>query len=105
MFERPAHFDIQAYLRQTMPFVQSTFHVQVWLQLPFREAQCQFALHRVAMQEENGGTTIRCGRENLPVFAAMLLSLGCRVIVREPQELKEAFSTLAKRAAQAAEAV
>ena len=105
VFERPADFDIQAYLRQTMPFVQSTFHVEVWLELPFHEAHSHFALHRVALREENDGTTLRCGRENLQFFAAMLLSLGCRVIVREPPELKEAFAALARRAEQAAEAI
>jgi predicted DNA-binding transcriptional regulator YafY len=104
-FERPADFDIQAYLRQTMPFFQSTYHVEVWLELPFREAHSHFALHRVALREENDGTTLRCGRENLQVFAAMLLSLGCRVVVREPPELKEAFAVLARRAGQAAEAI
>ena len=104
-FERPADFDIKAYLHQTMPFVQSVFTVEVWLDLPFREAHCRFALHRVAMQEENGGTTLRCGRENLGAFAAMLLSLGCRIIVRNPPELKEAFAALAGRAAQAAQAI
>jgi predicted DNA-binding transcriptional regulator YafY len=104
VFERPEDFDIKAYLYQTMPFVQSVFKIEVWLELPLREAHCHFALHRVAMREENGGTTIRCGRENLHAFAAMLLSLGCRVVVRHPPELKEAFASLAKRAMEAAEA-
>lgn len=102
-FERPADFDIKAYLRQTMPFVQSVFKIEVWLELPLQQAHCHFAFHRVTVQEENGGITLRCGRENLQTFAAMLLSLGCRIIVREPPELKDAFAALAKRAAQAAE--
>lgn len=102
VFERPADFDIKAYLQEAMPFVQSMFTVEVWLDLPFSEAQSRFALHRVRMQEENGGTLLRCGRENLESFAAMLLSLACRIVVREPQELKGAFAALAARAAQAA---
>jgi predicted DNA-binding transcriptional regulator YafY len=102
-FERPANFDIKAYLRQTMPFVQSVFKIEVWLELPPEEARCQFAFHRVTVQEENGGITLRCGRENLPRFAAMLLSLGCRIEVREPPELRETFAALARRATQAAE--
>jgi predicted DNA-binding transcriptional regulator YafY len=104
VFERPTDFDIREYLSRTMPFVQSVFTVEVWLELPFQEAHSHFALHRVMMREENGGTTIRCGRENLDVFAALLLSLGCRIVVREPQELKQSFTALAKRAAQAAAA-
>jgi predicted DNA-binding transcriptional regulator YafY len=103
-FERPKSFDIKAYLNQAMPFVQSSFAVEVWLELPCEEARSQFPLHRVALTEENGGTTLRCGRDNLQIFAAMLLSFGCRVVVRGPQELKEAFATLSQRAAAAAQA-
>jgi predicted DNA-binding transcriptional regulator YafY len=102
-FERPAGFDVKTYLNQAMPFVQSAFRIDVWLELPFSQAHSHFALHRVAMREEDGGTSLRCGRDNLETFAVMLLSLGCRIIVREPHELKEAFSTLAKRAADAAQ--
>ena len=102
-FERPVEFDIKAYLRQAMPFVQSTYNLEVWLELPYSEASSHFAPHRVVIREENGGTTLRCGRDNLQAFAAMLLSLGCRVVVREPEELKEAFANVARRATQIAE--
>ncbi|MDQ2776208.1 MAG: YafY family transcriptional regulator [Acidobacteriota bacterium] len=47
-FERPADFDVKAYLNQAMPFVQSVFTVEVWLELPFSQAHSHFALHRVA---------------------------------------------------------
>ncbi len=103
-FERPANFDVKAYLQHSMPFVQSKFSIEVWLNLPLPEAGSHFALHRVSMEEENGGTTIRCRRDQLDAFAAMLLSLGCRVVVRTPDELKLVFATLARRAAEAAAA-
>jgi len=54
------------------------------------------------MEDDNGGTTLRCARENLEPFAAMLLTLGCRIVVRQPRELHEAFARLAARATQAA---
>jgi predicted DNA-binding transcriptional regulator YafY len=101
-FEPASGFDIKTYLNQGMPFVQSTFAVEVWVDLPAAETRSHFALHRVAMREDNGGTTLQCGRDNLDLFAAMLLSLGCRIVVREPPELKEAFAALAKRAGDAA---
>ena len=101
-FKRPAGFDVKAYLHQAMPFVQSAFKIEVWLELPFSEAHSHFALHRVAMQEENAGTTLRCGRDNLHAFAAMLLTLGCRIVVRAPAELNAAFAEVARRARQAA---
>jgi predicted DNA-binding transcriptional regulator YafY len=102
-FKRPAGFDIKAYLYQAMPFVQSAFNIEVWLELPYSEAQSHLAPHRVAMREENAGTLLRCGRDNLQAFAAMLLSLGCRVVVRKPEELRETFAHVAARAMQAAE--
>ena len=101
-FERPAGFDIKSYIHGAMPFVQAGFTIDVWLDLPFSEARSQFPLHRVAACEENGGTRLRCARENLPAFAAMLLSLGCRIVIREPSQLNNAFRTLAARALEAA---
>jgi predicted DNA-binding transcriptional regulator YafY len=101
-FEPAADFDIKAYLNKGMPFVQSTFAIEVWVDLPAAATRSHFALHRVSMCEENGGTMLRCGRDNLEAFAAMLLSLGCRIVVREPPELREMFATLARRANDAA---
>lgn len=100
--DRPVNFDITTYLHKAMPFIQSTYAIEVWLQMPVREAHSYFARHRVAIEEENGGTTVRCGRDNLPVFAAMLLSLGCRITVRQPQELRDTFVMLSEQAFQAA---
>ena len=101
-FERPEGFDAKAYLHRSMPFVQAGHSVEVWIGLPFEKARSQFALHRVMVEDENGGTRLRCARENLEPFAAMLLTLGCSIVVREPQELRQAFDRLAARAAQAA---
>jgi predicted DNA-binding transcriptional regulator YafY len=103
-FERPSGFDIKQYLQQSMPFVQSAFNIEVWLDMPCRAAQCHFALYHVAMQEEDTGTLIRCGRDNLQAFAAVLLSLGCPVVVRQPDELRHAFAQLAERALETARA-
>jgi predicted DNA-binding transcriptional regulator YafY len=101
-FEPVPEFDVKAYLNRGMPFVQSPFAVNVWLDLPLTEARSHFALHRVAAREDNGGTTLECGREHLEPFAAMLLGLGCHIVVREPPELKDAFAALATRARNAA---
>ncbi|MCU1335400.1 MAG: Transcriptional regulator, DeoR family [Bryobacterales bacterium] len=101
-FEPAFDFDIKTYLNRGMPFIQSRFAIEVWVDLTAAETRSHFAPYRVAMREENGGTTLQCGRDNLELFAAMLLSLGCRIVVREPPELTEAFATLAKRASDAA---
>jgi predicted DNA-binding transcriptional regulator YafY len=101
-FEPVREFDVKEYLNRGMPFVQAGFKINVWVDLPLTAARRHFALHRIAAREEDGGTTLECGREHLEPFAAMLLGLGCRVVVREPPELKNAFATLAGRALNAA---
>jgi len=103
VFERPAGFDVKEYLNEGMPFVQSAYAVEVWLELPLAEVNKRIPLHRVSMREEDGGTTLRCGRDTLDTFAAMLLSMGCRVEVRQPAQLRQVFARLARRAAEAAE--
>lgn len=74
------------------------------MDLPAAEARSHFALHRASACEEDGGTVVRCGRDSLESFAAMLLSIGCRLVVREPPELRETFAALAERASAAARA-
>jgi predicted DNA-binding transcriptional regulator YafY len=74
----------------------------VWLDLPLEKARSHFACNRVMVEDENKGVTLRCSRENLESFAAMLLTFGRTIVVRQPPELREAFGRLASRAAQAA---
>jgi predicted DNA-binding transcriptional regulator YafY len=101
-FDRPDGFDARNHLQSSMPFVQAGYSIEVWLDLPIDKARSHFALHRVMMEDENGGITLRCARQNLEPFAAMLLTLGCSIVVRQPRELHEAFDRLAARAVQAA---
>ncbi|HEV2474278.1 MAG TPA: YafY family protein [Chthonomonadales bacterium] len=101
-FRRPASFDARKYLKERMPFVQSDYQVDVWLDMPLEEAERTFAVMRVAAEAEGGGTRLRCGRDRLEMFAAMLLSMGRRIVVHSPPELKETFRQLARQAAQAA---
>jgi len=103
-FDRPADFDAKNYLRKSMPFVETGHSVDVWLEMPIEEARSRFALHRVMVEEENGGTRLQCARDNLDRFAAMLLMFGCRMVVRQPDELRKTFQDLATRAARAASA-
>lgn len=101
-FARPTSFDVKAYLEKSMPFVQSAFSITVWLDLPYRKACNYFELHRMSITEETAGITIRCGRDELHAFAAMLLGLGCRIVVHEPAALRETFRTISQAAREAA---
>ena len=101
-FKRPDSFDPRAYLRERMPFVQSDYQIDVWIDMPIDEAERTFAPWRVATKPDQGGTRLRCGRDHLRMFAAMLLGTGRRVLVHQPQELKETFRKLAAQATEAA---
>lgn len=102
-FRRPANFDARSYLAERMPFIQSDYRIDVWIDMPIEEAQRSFVPLRVALEAEDGGTRMRCGRDRLEMFAAMLLSMGCRIVVHSPPELRETFRRLAEHALKAAD--
>lgn len=101
-FKRPAGFDARSYMREHMPFVQSEFQIDVWIDMPIEEAQRSILPWRVAMEAQDGGTRLRCGRDRLEMFAAMLLSTGRRIVVHAPEEMRGTFRELAKQALRAA---
>jgi predicted DNA-binding transcriptional regulator YafY len=101
-FRRPVGFDARSYMREHMPFVQSEYQIDVWIDLPLEEAQRSMVPWRVAMVEETGGTRLRCGRDRLEMFAAMLLSTGRRIVVHSPKEMRKTFKELARQALRAA---
>jgi predicted DNA-binding transcriptional regulator YafY len=103
-FRRPTGFDARRYLEQSMPFIQSDYQIDVWIDMPIEEAERNFAHWRIATEQQDGGTRLRCGRDRLEMFAAMLLSfsMGRRIVVYSPTELRETFRQLAGQAIQAA---
>jgi predicted DNA-binding transcriptional regulator YafY len=97
-FKRPTDFDARAFLRESLPFAPSPWTVEVWLDLPLEEAHWRVLPHKMMLEIDGDGTVLRCGSADLEWVAAVLLSLRCRVVIREPVELREAFVSLAERA-------
>jgi predicted DNA-binding transcriptional regulator YafY len=102
-FQRPVDFDARKHMDASMPFIQSAYQIDVWIDMPIEEAQQSFALWRVAIEAEDGGTRVRCGRDRLEMMAAMLLSMGRRIVVHGPKELRKTFKELARQALRAAQ--
>lgn len=100
-FQRPAGFDAQRYLHEHMPFVQSEYQIDVWVDMPLEEVERNVAPWRIATEAERGGTRLRCGRDRLEMMAALLLSLGRRIVVRSPVELRRTFRKMARLAMEA----
>jgi predicted DNA-binding transcriptional regulator YafY len=97
-FKKPADFDARRYMQSRMPFIQAKYQIDVWMEMPIEEAQQMFAMWRVAIEEEDGGTRLRCARDRLEMIAAMLLSAGRRIVVHGPDELRGTFRELARQA-------
>ena len=95
-FVRPQDFNARKYMAQSLPFVQSRYQIDAWVEMSVEEAQKSFALWRVSMEPEDGGVRMRCGRDDLEMFAAMLLTLNRRIVVHSPKELRETFRQLAR---------
>ena len=102
-FEPPRTFDARRYLAEHMPFVQSDYQIDVWIDMSVEEAERSFGIWRIATEPHDGGTRLRCGRDRLEMFAAMLLSTGRRIVVHSPTELRDTFRKLASQAQQAAD--
>jgi predicted DNA-binding transcriptional regulator YafY len=97
-FKRPTNFDARAFLRESLPFAPSPWTVEVWLDLPTVEAHWRVLPHKMMLEAEGEGMVLRCSTSNLEWIAAVLLGLRCRVVIREPVELRGAFVSLAERA-------
>lgn len=91
-FERPVNFDIRDYIDQAMRFADARYQIEVWLDLPPEKAQP--CVERWQVTAEKGGSLITCSRDELDYFAANLLSFGCRIVVRQPPELREVFQRI-----------
>ena len=101
-FIRPPDFNPRRYLAENLSFLQSDYRIDLWIDLPIAQARRSFALWRVSMEEQDQGTRLQCGRDDLDFFAAMLLSTRRRVVVHHPRELRQTFKALARLATQAA---
>jgi predicted DNA-binding transcriptional regulator YafY len=102
-FNRPASFDVRQYLHDRMPFLQSGYQIDVWIDMPIEEATRTFTPMRVAVEAHDNGTRLRCNRDRLEMFAAMLIAMGRRIIVHNPPALRETFRQLARQALRAAD--
>jgi len=102
-FRRPVNFDPRSYLRDRMPFIQSDYQIDVWIDMAIEDAEQTFAPWRVATEAQDGGTRLRCGRDRLEMFAATLLSMGRRIVVYRPVELRDTFRQLGRLAMETAD--
>lgn len=99
-FERPADFNLRAFVRKNLSFAAESWCVMVQLALTIERVQqvLPYLPPDTSLEEESDGSLLRCTVTDLEAFALSLLNLRCGLEVRDPPELKEAFGRVAQRA-------
>jgi hypothetical protein len=52
-FRRPVNFDPRSHLRDRMPFIQSDYQIDVWIDMTIEDAEQAFAPWRVATEPQS----------------------------------------------------
>jgi predicted DNA-binding transcriptional regulator YafY len=97
-FERPGAFDLRAFLYERIALAASPWQVEVWLDLPPETVESRLPRATAVLEAEGAGTLLRCTATDLEEIAVLLLQVGCGIEVRQPEELREAFAAVARRA-------
>ena len=69
------------------------------LALPPEEARRRVPTAYGTLEPSGGGTTWRCQADDLDGVARFLISLGCRLHVHQPPQLREALRRIAREIA------
>lgn len=97
-FEPPPHFDILAYVEESIarkPWVWST---QVLLDATLAEARAQVPRAMAIVEENAQGVLLRCEVDDLRQYALFLLGLPWELTILTPVELRHELTALAQRA-------
>ena len=94
-FTRPQDFDVQAFVERALTMVPRTWSIEVLL-----KTTMETALRRVppgvgTLESGPDGVVLCAEAEDLSVAAHVLAGLGCRLVVRRPDELRDALQRLA----------
>jgi predicted DNA-binding transcriptional regulator YafY len=93
-FERPDHFDCLQFVVQSLAEVPGAWRVEVVLETTMADARERVPAAMALLEEHEAGVLLRCHAQNLHWIACFLVSLGCRMIVRQPPELCAALQQL-----------
>ncbi len=103
-FEPPAAFDAYAHVGRAMAEYPGRWAVDVRLDLPLATARESVIAPYGTLTADGAGSRFRGRFDGLDGFARDLVSLGCRLVVDEPPELRAALRRLAAEIAALADA-
>jgi predicted DNA-binding transcriptional regulator YafY len=101
-FERPDDFDSLAYVVAALASTPGAWAIEVLLETTLDQARQRVPAAMALLEAVPGGVLLRCHVENLDWVARWLVGLGFRMLVRRPQELRDALGRLAAAIAEAA---
>jgi predicted DNA-binding transcriptional regulator YafY len=101
-FERPNDFDSLAYVVASLASAPGTWAVDVLLETTLEHARQRVPPAMGTLEAVPGGVLLCCHVEDIEWAARLLVSLGFRMLVRRPQELRDALGRLAAEIAKAA---
>ncbi len=97
-FERPAVLDLRHFVQLRLQSIPARWQTDVWLETSTATLRFDRVPANARIDEEAGGLCLRCNVDDLVLYAAQLMTLGCRFVVRSPRELVTAFDALSERA-------
>ncbi len=99
-FTRPPGFDALDYLRRSIATMPDTWKVEVLLEMTLEEAEREVPPTMAMLEQVPGGVVMSTYTQSLDWMAHFLVSLRCPLVVREPDELREALRAVAEEIVQ-----
>lgn len=102
-FLPPENLDIRHFVISRLVSVPAPMYIEVYIEASLEYLERELPQGMALLETEGAGTCLKRGEIQLEWFAALLLQLNRKIIVRSPPALKIAFGNLATRALEAAE--
>lgn len=99
-FTRPPGFDALDYFRRSIATMPDTWKIEVLLEMTREEAERQVPPTMAMLEQVPGGVVMSTYTQSLDWMAHFLVSLRCPLVVREPDELREALRAVAEEIVQ-----
>ena len=96
-FARPERFDVVAYLKHALAVLPRTYSVEVLLKADMESAHRHAFAAFGVLETVTGGVLLRSQTDDLDWFARELARLPFDYQIRQPDELRNAVETLARR--------
>lgn len=96
-YERPAGFDVMAYLAESMKMLPRKHPVEVFIQAPLEAVRMQVPEDEFWLEPQVGGVLMRGRTDDVPWLAQKLARVSHPFVIREPMELRDALREHAQK--------